>query len=103
MARWVPHAGYRQTCLAAASRAGARDFRAFLLGRVQSFFGADDVPALEEPPHCATAAWDPFFRMAATISSNVKSGCSTISRSKNSAYPSRVSLAARLEKREYSS
>jgi hypothetical protein len=34
--------------------------RALLLRRVQTFFEAD-VPSLEEPPHRAAAAWDPFF------------------------------------------
>src|SRR5262249_28758922 len=56
--------------------------------RVQSYFEVD-VQSLEEPPHRAAAAWDAFFRIiTATISSNVKSGCSTISPSKNSACPS---------------
>jgi hypothetical protein len=47
-----------------------------------------NVPSLEEPPPVLRLPGMRFLRMAAAISSNVKSGCSTISPSKNSAYSS---------------
>src|SRR5262245_27660217 len=66
-------------------RRRARAISARFCSAAYKVFFEADVPSLKEPPHRAAAAWDAFFRMAATISSNVKSGCSTISPSKNSA------------------
>jgi hypothetical protein len=68
--------------------AGADVFRTLLLCRVQSFFFKADVPSLKNRHTALRLPGIPSLRMAATISSNVKSGCSTINLSKNSAYSS---------------